>query len=50
MMFKKRTNADEAKKLFLEAIKPLFGNELLPIADCDCRSIAGEVVDVVLIV
>ncbi|SNQ61412.1 conserved hypothetical protein [Candidatus Methanoperedens nitroreducens] len=43
MMFKKRTNADEAKKLFLEAVKPLSGHELLPIADCDGRSIARDV-------
>jgi molybdopterin molybdotransferase len=43
MMFKKRTNADEAKELFLKAVKPLSGDELLPVADCDGRSIAGDV-------
>ncbi len=42
-MFKKRTNADEAKELFLKAVKPLSGDELLPVADCDGRSIAGDV-------
>lgn len=43
MMFKKRTNADEAKELFLKAVKPLSGDELLPVVDCDGRSIAGDV-------
>jgi len=41
MMFHKRANADEAKEFFLRAVRPLDGNEVLTIGDCDGR-IAGE--------
>jgi len=44
MMFKKRMNADAAKEIFLKAILPVFGHELLPIEDCDGRSIAEDVI------
>lgn len=40
-MFRKRANADEAKDFFLRAVRPVDGNEVLPIGDCDGR-IAGE--------
>jgi molybdopterin molybdotransferase len=41
MMFRKRTNADEAKDFFLRVVRPVDGTEVLPIGDCDGR-IAGE--------
>lgn len=44
MMFKKRMNADEAKKIFLNAILPVSGHELLPVGDCDGRSIAEDII------
>jgi molybdopterin molybdotransferase len=41
MMFRKRANADEAKDIFLGAVRPVEETEILPIGDCDGR-IAGE--------
>ncbi len=41
MMFRKRTNADEAKDFFLRTVRPVDGIEVLPIGDCDGR-VAGE--------
>ncbi len=40
-MFKKRTNADKAKELFLRGIEPLSESEILPVEDCEGR-IAAE--------
>jgi len=37
MMFRKRTNADEAKDFFLRAVRPVDATEVLPIGDCDGR-------------
>lgn len=44
MMFKKRMNADEAKEIFLNVIKPVSGHELLPVEHCDGRSIAEDII------
>jgi molybdopterin molybdotransferase len=41
MMFRKRTNADEAKDFFLRYVRPVDGTEVLPVGYCDGR-IAGE--------
>jgi molybdopterin molybdotransferase len=43
-MFRKRTNASEAKDLFLREIYPVPLSELLPIEECDGRSIAEDVI------
>lgn len=42
-MFKKRTNADEAKELFLNYFSPITEIEVLPIEDCDGRIIAENI-------
>ncbi len=39
-MLKKRTNAEEARELFLNAFQPLSCTETLPIEDCDGRILA----------
>ncbi len=44
MMFKKRTEADKAKELFLNSFQPLTKTEILPIEGCDGRIIAEKVV------
>ena len=36
-MFKKRMNADDAKKLFLNAINPITASEIIPVEECDGR-------------
>jgi molybdopterin molybdotransferase len=47
MMFRKITNADEAKEFFLKAVRPVEGNELITIENCDgriaCEDIFSEV-------
>ncbi len=43
-MFKKRMNANEAKELFLKAIRPLPGTEVLAIEDSSERSIAEDII------
>lgn len=43
MMFRKRANADEAKELFLRAVRPICGTEVLPIGDCDGRIAAEDI-------
>jgi len=42
-MFKERTNADEAKELFLNAFLPLSEYELLPLEDCEGRIVVENV-------
>jgi len=43
MMFKKRTNAKEAKELFLNSFQPISKIEDLPIEECDGRIIAENI-------
>ncbi len=43
MMFKKRTNAKEAKELFLNSFQPISKIENLPIEECDGRIIAENI-------
>ncbi len=42
-MFKKRIDADEARALFLSAIKPLGGSEVLPIENSDGRVVSENI-------
>jgi len=42
-MFKKRSNADEAKELFLNSFPSILEIEVLPIDDCDGRIIAENI-------
>lgn len=42
-MLKKRMNADKARELFLEAVKPLTETELLPVEDSDSRVIPDDI-------
>lgn len=44
MMFRKRANAGEAKELFLKAVRPVDGTEVLPIGDCDGRIAAEDII------
>ncbi|HLB71663.1 MAG: molybdopterin molybdotransferase MoeA [Candidatus Methanoperedens sp.] len=44
MMFRKRTNAEEAKRLFLKEIGSIHGTEILRIEECDGRVIAEDIV------
>ena len=43
MMFRKITNADEAKEFFLKAVRPVEGNELITIENCDGRTAAEDI-------
>ncbi len=43
MMFHKIANADEAKRFFLKAVRPVDGIEVLPIANCEGRIAAENV-------
>ncbi len=42
-MFKKRIDADEARRLFLSALKPLYDSEFLPIENSDSRIVAENI-------
>ncbi len=44
MMFRKRTNADEAKELFLNSFRPFSKTEFLPLDECDERIIAEDII------
>lgn len=43
-MFRKRTNAEEARELFLNSFQPFSKTEFLPVEECDERIIAKDVV------
>ncbi len=43
MMLRKRSNAEEARELFLNAFQPLSSTEILPIEDCDGRILACDI-------
>ncbi|MDO8724502.1 MAG: molybdopterin molybdotransferase MoeA [Candidatus Methanoperedens sp.] len=42
-MFRKITNADQAKDFFLKAIRPIEGTELINIENCDGRIVAEDI-------
>lgn len=43
MMFRKITNADRAKEFFLKAVRPVEGNELITIENCDGRTASEDI-------
>lgn len=43
-MFKKRINAQEAREIFLNSFQPLNKIEILPIEECDGRTIAENII------